>query len=226
EKKYPLVVYIYGMPGVPTIRDSWAGSRYLFHQFLVQEGYVVAQIDDRTSAIWGHKYAVLGDHNIGPLAVADHEAAVEYLTSLPYVDARNTAVWGWSGGGFTTTFHMTHTKLFKIGVAGAPVTDWHLYDSIYTERYMGTPWEDPEAYRRTSSVEAVANFEGRMLLIHGTHDDNVHPQNSIQLIDGLIKNRKQFDQFFYPNKTHGIRGTDEVIHLWTMVFEYMERHLK
>jgi dipeptidyl-peptidase-4 len=225
-QKLPLVAYVYGMPGFPTISDSWGGTRYLFHQFLVQKGFVVAQIDDRTSALRGHKYAVLGDHNIGPVAVKDHEVAVEYLTSLPYVDGEHTAVWGWSGGGFTTTFHMTHSKLFQFGIAGAPVTDWHLYDSIYTERYMGTPQDDPEAYRRTSSIEGVENYAGRLLLIHGTHDDNVHPQNTLKLIDRLIKNRKQFDLMMYPNETHGIRGTDEVIHLWTMVYEYLERNLR
>ena len=225
-KKYPLVAYVYGMPGFATIHDAWGGDRYLFHQFLVQRGFVVAQIDDRTSAIRGHKYAALGDHNIGPLAVKDHEVAVEYLTSLPYIDSEHTAVWGWSGGGFTTTYHMTHTKLFQFGIAGAPVTDWHLYDSIYTERYMGIPQDDPEAYARTSSLEGVENYSGRLLLIHGTHDDNVHPQNTTKLIDALIKKRKQFDLMIYPNETHGIRGTDEVIHLWTMVYEYMERNLR
>jgi len=225
-KKYPLVAYVYGMPGFATIHDSWGGSRYLFHQFLVQQGFVVAQIDDRTSAIRGHKYAALGDHNIGPVAVKDHEVAVEYLTSLPYIDSEHTAVWGWSGGGFTTTFHMSHTRLFQFGIAGAPVTDWRLYDSIYTERYMGIPQDDPEAYERTSSLEGVENYSGRLLLIHGTHDDNVHPQNTMKLIDALIKKRKQFDLMFYPNETHGIRGTDEVIHLWTMVYEYLERNLR
>ena len=225
-KKYPLVAYVYGMPGFATIHDSWGGSRYLFHQFLVQQGFVVAQIDDRTSAIRGHKYAALGDHNIGPVAVKDHEVAVEYLTSLRYIDSEHTAVWGWSGGGFTTTFHMTHTKLFQFGIAGAPVTDWHLYDSIYTERYMGVPEDDPDAYERTSSLEGVENYSGRLLLIHGTHDDNVHPQNTMKLIDALIKKRKQFDVMIYPNETHGIRGTDEVIHLWTMVYAYMERNLR
>jgi len=225
-KEYPLVAYVYGMPGFATIHDAWGGNRYLFHQFLVQKGFVVAQIDDRTSAIRGHKYAALGDHNIGPVAVKDHEVAVEYLTSLPYIDSEHTAVWGWSGGGFTTTFHMTHTKLFQFGIAGAPVTDWHLYDSIYTERYMGVPQDDPEAYQRTSSLEGVEDYSGRLLLIHGTHDDNVHPQNTTKLIGALIKSRKQFDLMIYPNETHGIRGKDEVIHLWTMVYEYMERNLR
>jgi dipeptidyl-peptidase-4 len=234
EKKYPLVAYVYGMPGFPTIRDARGGNRYLFHQFLVQQGYVVAQLDDRTAAVWGHRYAALGDHNIGPVAVKDHEVAVEYLTSLPYIDAERTGVWGWSGGGFTTTFHMTHTKLFKIGVAGAPVTDWHLYDSIYTERYMGKPREDPEAYERTSSVVgasrmssgANAGAAGRLLLIHGSHDDNVHPQNTTKLIDALIEAGRPYELLLYPNKTHGIRGKNAVIHLWTSVFDFMERYLK
>ena len=121
---------------------------------------------------------------------------------------------------------MTHTRFFKIGIAGAPVTDWHLYDSIYTERYMGTPDEDPEAYERTSPIEAASDYSGRLLLIHGSQDDNVHPQNTFRLVEALIANRMQFDLMFYPNKTHGIRGRNEVIHLWTMVFEYLERHLK
>ncbi len=205
---------------------AWGGSRYLFHQLLVQKGYVVALVDDRTSAIWAHKYAVLGDHNVGPLAAKDYEVAVNYLKALPFVDGERIAVWGWSGGGFTTAYHMTHTDLFKLGIAGAPVTDWHLYDTIYTERYMGTPQENAEAYERTSSVEAAKNYRGRMLVIHGTQDDNVHPQNTIQLVNALIENRKQFDLMLYPGKTHGIGGTEEAIHLWTMVYEYLERYLK
>ncbi|MEE8586916.1 MAG: DPP IV N-terminal domain-containing protein [Acidobacteriota bacterium] len=224
-RRHPVLVYVYGMAGVPTIRDSWGRGRDLFHQFLVQQGYIVAHIDDRSSAMRGHKYAVLADHNLGPLAAQDHEVGVNFLKSLPYVDPERMAVWGWSGGGFTTCFHMTHTKLFKAGIAGAPVTDWRLYDSIYTERYMGLPGEDIEAYERTSSVEAAANLNGRLLLIHGTHDDNVHPQNTIQLMNGLIKNRKQFEVMFYPNKTHGISGRDEKVHLYTMIYEFLERQL-
>jgi dipeptidyl-peptidase-4 len=225
-KKYPVLVYVYGMPGFPTIRDGWGRTRFLWHQFLVQQGYVVVQIDDRTSSIWGHKYAALGFHNIGPVAMKDYEAGVNYLKTLSYVDGGRIGVWGWSGGGFSTTFLMTHSQLFKVGVAGAPVTDWRLYDSIYTERYMGLPAEDPEAYDRTSAVKGAANYTGRMLLIHGTHDDNVHPQNTIQLIDALIKNKKQFDVMFYPNKTHGIRGAAAQTHLYTMFYDYLERYLK
>ncbi len=224
-KKYPMLIYVYGMAGVPTIRDTRRGSRHLFHQFLVQQGYIVGYIDDRSSAIPGHKHAALADHNIGPIAAADAAVAVEYFSALPQVDGDRLAVWGWSGGGFSTCFQMGHTDLYKVGIAGAPVTDWRLYDSIYTERYMGLPDEQTEAYIRTSAVQGAADVKGRLLLIHGTHDDNVHPQNTLQMINGLIEHRKQFDLMLYPNKTHGITGADHNVHLYTMIFEYLERHL-
>jgi dipeptidyl-peptidase-4 len=224
--KRPMVVYVYGMAGFPTIRDSWSGGRReLFHQYLVQEGYFVAYVDDRSSSIPGHKYAVLADHDVGPVAAADHRVAVEHFRSLPQVDGERMAVWGWSGGGFTTAYHMARTDLFKVGVAGAPVTDWHLYDSIYTERYMGLPEEDPEAYERTSAVKGVGEKSGRLLLIHGTHDDNVHPQNTLQMANAMIEARRPFDLMLYPNKTHGIRGESHNYHLYSMMFEYFERHL-
>jgi len=174
----------------------------------------------------GHKYEIAASRAWGPLAVQDHHVAVEWLRSLPYVDGDRLAVWGWSGGGFTTCLHLTRNKLFKVGVAVAPVTDWHLYDSIYTERYMGQPQDDPEAYDRTSPLKGAANLSGRLLLIHGTHDDNVHPQNTLRMVDELIKARKQFDLMMYPNKTHGIRGESHNVHLYTLIYEYLERHLR
>ena len=225
-KKRPVLVYVYGMAGVPTIRDSRRSTkRFLFHQFLVQQGYVVAYVDDRSSSIPGHKYAVAADHDIGPLAARDAAVAVAHLRSLSYVDPERLGIWGWSGGGFTTTFQLGHTDFWKVGIAGAPVTDWRLYDSIYTERYMGLPADDPEAYERTSALAGANDLSGRLLLIHGTHDDNVHPQNTLKMVDELIKARKQFDLMLYPNKTHGITGTDHNVHLYTMIFEYLERHL-
>jgi len=226
NRKYPVLVYVYGMPGVPTIQDAWPGNRGLFHQFLVQQGFIVALIDDRTSAIPGHRYAVAGRHNLGPVAAKDHEFAVHYLKSLPYVDENAIGVWGWSGGGFTVTYHMTHTHLFKAGIAGAPVTDWRLYDSVYTERYMGLPAKEPDAYEQSSSVAAAAGDQGSLLLIYGTEDNNVHPQNTIQLIHALIRNKKQFELMVYPDKTHGITGTAENIHLYTMIYEFLRKNLQ
>ena len=226
-KKRPMLVYVYGMAGVPTIRDARRGSgnRFLFHQFLVQQGYVVAHVDDRSSSIPGHKYAVLADHDVGPLAAKDAAVAVEYFRTLPYVDPDRLAVWGWSGGGFSTAYQLGHTDFYKVGIAGAPVTDWRLYDSIYTERFMGLPEDDPEAYERTSALGGAADVKGRLLLIHGTHDDNVHPQNTFKMMHELISNRKPFDLMMYPNKTHGITGSDHNVHLYSMIFDYLERHL-
>ncbi|MEM6796765.1 MAG: prolyl oligopeptidase family serine peptidase, partial [Acidobacteriota bacterium] len=132
---------------------------------------------------------------------------------------------GRSGGGFTTAYHLTHTALFKLGIAGAPPTDWRLYDSIYTERYMGLPSTHQDAYDRTSAILAAENLTGRLLLLHGTHDDNVHPQNSIKLIDALIRAGKQFDIMLYPNKAHGITGTEHRLHLYRRVLEHLEQHL-
>ncbi len=225
-RRYPLLAYCYGMPGVPTIQDAWPGTRGLFHQFLIQQGFLVALIDDRTSAVPGHSHAVAAYKNIGPVAAKDHELAVQYLKSLPYLDGDALAIWGWSGGGFMAAFHMTHTDLFKIGIAVAPVTDWRLYDSMYTERYMGVLEDNAEAYDHTSCVAAAPKYQGRLLLIHGTQDDNVHPQNTIQLIHALIRNKKQFEMMLYPGKTHGITGAAENIHLYTMIFDYLRKNLQ
>jgi dipeptidyl-peptidase-4 len=226
RKKYPVLVYAYGMPGAPAIQDAWPGNRGLFHHFLAQQGFVVALVDDRSSAIPGHRYAVTAHHKVGPVAAQDHKVAVQYLNSLPYVNEKAIGIWGWSGGGFTATYHLTHTNLFKAGVAVAPVTDWHLYDSIYTERYMGLPSEYPDAYESVSSVAAASDCRGKLLLVHGTQDDNVHPQNTLQLVQALIRNEKQFDLMIYPDKTHGIAGTAESTHLYTMIYEFLQRNLK
>jgi dipeptidyl-peptidase-4 len=225
-RKYPMVVYAYGMPGVPSIKDSWEGNRGLFHQFLVQQGFLVAQIDDRSSAIPGHKYAVSAYGRLGALAAQDHEVALRELQSLPFVDAESIAFWGWSGGGFLAAYHMTHTRLFTAAVAVAPVMDWRLYDSIYTERYMGMPDQAPEAYDRASAVKAAADLQGRLLLVHGTLDDNVHLQNTIQMVDALVAHNKQFDLMLYPDKTHSIYGAADSLHLYTTLYQFLTRTLK
>jgi len=224
-KKYPVLIYIYGGPHAPVISNNWGGSRYLFHQYLVQEGFLVFYLDDRVSSIPGHKYEAAISRAYGPAALKDHTVGVNYLKSLPYVDPERIGIWGWSGGGFTTCFHLTHSDLFKVGIAVAPVTDWHLYDSIYTERYMGLPEENPEAYKATSAVVAAANLYGRLLLVHGDADDNVHPQNTFQMIDALIKAGKPYDLLIYPQKTHSIAGSEARIHLFRAMTEYLKKNL-
>jgi len=219
-KKYPLVIYVYGGPHAPTIRDAWdARGRYQFHQRLVQLGFVVAYVDDRASSRMGHKYEAAAAKNYGPTALADQLIAVERFKRLPFVDSDRIGIWGWSGGGFATCFALTHSDVFRAGIAVAPVTDWRFYDSIYTERYMGLPSEEPAAYRRTSAIEEADRLHGRLMLMHGTADDNVHPQNTIAMIDALIDAGKSFDLQLYPGQTHGISSEKDRLH----VFRTMEQ---
>jgi dipeptidyl-peptidase-4 len=221
----PVLVYVYGGPRSPVVSDSWRHQTELFHQLLVKRGFVVAYLDDRSSSRLGHIHETAVSRNWGPHVVADHETAVNHLRSLPYVDPERMAVWGWSGGGYTTCYHMTHTGLFQVGIAVAPVTDWHLYDSIYTERYMGLPADEADAYAATSILEAAGELKGRLLVMHGTGDDNVHPQNTTQLIQALIEAGKPVDLMLYPNKTHSIRGKDARVHLFSKILRYLEEHL-
>lgn len=226
-KKYPLVIYVYGGPHAPTIRDAWdTRGRYQFHQRLVQQGFVVAYVDDRASSRLGHKYETAAAKNYGPAALADQLIAVERFKLLPFVDPERIGIWGWSGGGFATCFAMTHSDVFRAGIAVAPVTDWRFYDSIYTERYMGLPAEEPEAYLRTSALEHADRLQGRLMLMHGTSDDNVHPQNTIAMIDALIEAGKPYDLQLYPGQTHGISSPQDRLHAFRSMEQFWIRELR
>ncbi len=225
-RKYPLLVYVYGGPHAPTIRDAWDGrGRFLFHQYLARKGYAVAIIDDRASSLRGHKYETALYRNYGPPAVADYETAVKHLGALDFIDEERIGIWGWSGGGFSTCLALTKSKLFRVGIAVAPVTDWKLYDSIYTERHMGLPSDEPEAYRRTSAIEGAKDLHGRLLLVHPTSDDNVHLQHTMQMVHALIQAGKPYDLLLYPGKTHSLYGGSERLHLFRRIEEYLERNL-
>ena len=227
RRKYPVLVYVYGGPHAPTIRDSFDNrGRYLFHQYLASKGYVVAQIDDRTSSILGHRHEAAARRKYGPTALSDYLTAIDHLKELSFVDPERIGIWGWSGGGFSTCFALTHSKAFRLGIAVAPVTDWRLYDSIYTERYMGLPAEEEEAYRETSPLRAAKDLHGRLVLAHGTADDNVHLQNTVKMVQALIDAGKPYDLLLYPGKTHGIYGSTARVHLFRSIEEYLERYLK
>jgi dipeptidyl-peptidase 4 len=225
SRKYPVMQYTYAGPQAPQVRNGWAGTRYMWHQMLAQKGYIIWVMDNRTASGKGIESAWPVYKNFGILEHRDIEEGVAFLKRLPYVDPDRIGIWGWSYGGFMTSFAMTHSKNFKMGIAGGSVTDWHLYDSIYTERYMATPQNNPAGYARTSVVKAAKDLHGKLLLIHGVMDNNVHMQNTMQLAYELQKHGKQFDLMLYPTQRHGVVDPAQAYHMYTMMTEFIERNL-
>jgi dipeptidyl-peptidase 4 len=205
KKKYPVFQQTYAGPHAPQVRNAWSsGMGNIWHQLLAQKGYIVWICDNRSASNKGLESTWTIYKNFGELELRDIEDGVSYLKTLPYVDVARIGINGWSFGGYMTAYALTHSKSFKIGISGAPVTDWHLYDTIYTERYMGMPQNNPSGYEKSSVVRAAKNLNGKLLLIHGTIDDNVHIQNSIQFIYELQKAGKQFELMIYPKSRHGV----------------------
>ena len=224
--KAPLIVNPYGGPGAQTVRDSWGGGSYYFDCILARQGFAVLHVDNRGMANRGKAFALSLRHNFGQNELADQIAAVKQaLEQFPQVDANRLGFWGWSYGGYFTLYTMTHTDMFKAGVAVAPVTDWRLYDSIYTERYMGLPKDNEAGYKKSSPVNFAADLRGNLLEVHGTSDDNVHFQNTVQMVNALIDAGKQFDLMIYPRKTHGIAGKAARTHLFHLIDNHFEETL-
>ena len=198
-KKYPVWTFTYAGPHAPTIRESWDGGR-VQDQALAGAGVIVFRIDPRCASGKGACSAWTAYKQLGVQELKDIEEAIDWLTTHPWVDAKRLGLSGHSYGGFMTAFALTHSKKFSAGIAGAPVTDWRNYDTIYTERYMSTPQENPQGYDASSAVKAAKNLHGRLLLLHGEMDDNVHVQNSMQLIDELQKAEKDFEVMIYPRR--------------------------
>ncbi len=224
-KKYPVMSYTYSGPHAPSVADRWSGNRYMWHQMLAQKGYIIWICDNRTASGKGEESTWPVYKRMGELELRDLEEGIEYLRSLPYIDAGRIGLQGWSYGGFMTSYALTHSKSFKIGIAGGSVTDWRLYDSIYTERYMLTPQNNKEGYDRTSVIKTAKDLSGRLLLIHGVMDDNVHMQNTIQLAYALQKANKQFDLMIYPTQQHGLRDTDQIRHWYQMMTDFILKNL-
>lgn len=225
-QKYPVIVYTYGGPHAQVVSRSWSGSD-LWHSMMATRGYIVFSLDNRGSFGRGKEWE---DHilkNLGHYELEDQLAGAEYLRSLPYVDAGRIGIWGWSYGGFMTLMALFKASdVFAAGVAVAPVTDWHLYDSIYTERYMKLPEDNAEGYETASPINFVDGFEGKLLLMHGDADDNVHVQNSFQLIKKLIDAGKDFDFMVYPRKTHGISGAESRVFLFNKMTRFFDENLR
>ena len=225
KKKYPVLIHIYSGPQAPTVQDSWRGTRYLWHQMLAQRGYVVWSCDNRSASRRGVKAAWPIHGKLGELELADIEAGVAWLKKQPWVDSKRIGIWGWSYGGYMTAYALTHSKSFRAGIAGAPVTDWKNYDAIYTERYMRLPQTNPEGYRSSSVISASKNLHGRLLVIHGTQDDNVHPANTLQFVLELQKAGKSFDLMLYPKNRHGVRQPEQSRHLRKLMTEFVLENL-
>ena len=226
ERRYPLLMYVYGGPGSQTVRDSWGGSRYLWHQLLASEGYIVASVDNRGTGARGRDFKTSTYLNLGINESDDQISAARFLGALPYIDETRIGIWGWSYGGYLSSLSiMRGNDVFKAAVAVAPVTDWRLYDTIYTERFLRTPQENAEGYTAGSPLSYADSLEGNLLLIHGSGDDNVHYQNTLQLVQRLQQAGKQFDMRVYPNKTHSIAGGNTRVDLFAYVTAWLHDNL-
>ena len=228
-KKYPLLVYVYGEPAGQTVGDRWRGSGGLWHWMLAQRGYVVMSFDNRgTPAPRGNAWRKSVYRQVGILATNDQAAAVrQVLKDCPHLDASRVGVWGWSGGGSMTLNAMfKFPDLYHVGISIAPVPDQRLYDTIYQERYMGLPKDNKEGYKNGSPITFAKNLKGKLLLIHGTADDNVHYQGMAKLIHELVAHNKRFEMIAYPNRSHSIReGKGTTLHLRTAMADFLKHNL-
>ncbi|MDT8393354.1 MAG: DPP IV N-terminal domain-containing protein [Bacteroidales bacterium] len=224
-KKYPVLIYVYGGPHAQLVTNSWMGGASLFLYYMAQEGYIVFTLDNRGSAHRGRDFEQAIHRRMGTIEVEDQARGVEYLKSLPYVDADRIGVNGWSYGGFMTiSLMLKQAGDFKVGVCGGPVTDWKYYEIMYGERYMDTPESNPEGYEEASLLNHADKLKGDLLIIHGTSDPVVVWQHSLALINRFIKKGKQVDYFVYPGHGHGVGGRDRV-HLNAKMAKYFKDHL-
>lgn len=225
-KKYPLLLFVYGGPGSTNVVNEYKGSDYLWYQYLVSQGYMVACVDNRGCGGRGADFKKSVYLQLGKYESEDQIAAAKAFAQMPFVDANRIAIWGWSYGGFlSTTCLFKAPKVFKVGIAVAPVTHWQYYDNIYTERYMRRPYENPDGYNDNSPLQMLDNLEDKFLLIHGTADDNVHFQNTVDLVRGLNEAGKQFELYVYPNKNHNLSGGKTRLHLYQKMTDFILEEL-
>jgi dipeptidyl-peptidase-4 len=225
--RYPVLMYVYGGPGSQTVLNDWGWFNLFWYQMLAQKGYIVVSVDGRGTGARGEEFKKSTYLNLGELETKDQIAANRYLASLDFVDGKRIGIFGWSYGGYMSTLCMTKgAAYFKAGIAVAPVTNWRNYDNIYTERFMRTPKENGDSYDRNSPVTYVDKLKGGFLLVHGIADDNVHVQNSMELILKLVDNNKQFEMQFYPNNDHGIHnGRYTRYHLYLKMTNFILNNL-
>jgi len=226
NKKYPLFMFQYSGPGSQQVSNSWMGSNDYWHQLLASEGYIVACVDGRGTGLKGRDFKKVTQKELGKYEVEDQIAAAQQLSGLSYIDEDRTGIWGWSYGGFmSTNCLLKGNDIFEMAIAVAPVTSWRFYDTIYTERYMQTPQENPTGYDDNSPFNYPELLKGDYLLVHGSGDDNVHVQNTMRMIEALVQANKQFDWAIYPDKNHGIYGGNTRLHLYTKMTNFVKEKL-
>ena len=223
-KRYPVIVHGYGMPGTQIVTNRWGST---WNQYLAQQGYIVFSIDARGMSGRGEAFKNLSYGDMSKYLALDTAAGVQFLVNKGIADPDRIGAWGWSGGGYFTGLMLTkNAHLFDVGVSVAPVMDFRLYDSIYTERSMGLPQDNKKGYDSTSVLSYVDRFNGKLLVIHGTGDDNVHSQNTTWLVEEFIKHDKQLDIFYYPNRPHGMSGGNARKNLYRKMIDYFNVNLK
>jgi len=226
SKKYPLLMFQYSGPGSQTVSNSYFGANDYWYQLLADKGYIVASVDGRGTGFKGAAFKKVTQNELGKYELEDQIAAAKKLGARNYIDQDRIGIWGWSFGGFmSTNAILKGNDVFSMAIAVAPVTSWRFYDSIYTERYMTAPQENPTGYDENSPINHVDKLKGKFLLVHGSGDDNVHFQNSMRLIEALIQANKQFDWAIYPDKNHGIYGGNTRLHLYTKMTNFIEENL-
>lgn len=225
-KKYPLFMFVYGGDGNQTVMDSWDSFNTFWFNHLTSKGYMVVSVDNRGTEGNGADFRKSIYKQLGRYETEDQISVAKYFATLPYVDGSRIGIFGWSFGGYlSTSCLLKGADVFKTAIAVAPVTNWRYYDNIYTERYMQTPQENEDGYDENSPINHVDKLKGNYLLIHGMTDDNVHYQNAAEMVNALIKANKQFSQFSYPNRNHGIYGGNTRLHLYNMMTEYLIKNL-
>ena len=226
NKKYPVLMYQYSGPGSQQVSNAWDGRNTIWFNLLAQKGYIVLCVDGRGTGYRGTKYKKATYKNLGKYEIEDQIAAAQWIGSQSYVDAGRIGIFGWSFGGYMTSLAMTKgANIFKVGIAVAPVTTWRYYDTIYTERYLQTPQENPQGYDENSPINFADLMKGKYLLIHGTADDNVHYQNAVEMAEALIQKNKEFEFMTYPDKNHGIYGGNTRLHLHQKMTDFILNNL-
>lgn len=225
-KQYPVLMYQYSGPGSQTVANTWNSANDYWYYYLAQQGYIVVSIDGRGTGFKGATFKKVTQNELGKYEVEDQIQAAKQLGEMDFVDSSRIGIWGWSYGGFMSSNALFKgNDVFKMAIAVAPVTSWRYYDSIYTERYMTTPQENPSGYDENSPIFHVDKLKGNFLLIHGSADDNVHVQNTMQMVEALIQANKQFEWMIYPDKNHGIYGGNTRLHLYTKMTNYIKENL-